>query len=69
MRAGASHPQTLYNRADVALRRGLMHEAIERMASGQVKAPECRIFKLSEARQTHELLDQGLVSGKLVMHP
>ena len=54
---------------DVSLRRGLMHEAIERMASGQVKAPECRIFKLSEVRKTHELLDQGLVSGKLVMHP
>jgi NADPH2:quinone reductase len=54
---------------DVSLRRGLMHEAIEMMASGQVKAPACRIFKLSEVRQTHELLDHGLVSGKLVMHP
>ncbi len=54
---------------DVSLRRGLMHEAIELMASGQVKAPESRIFKLSEVRKTHELLDQGLVSGKLVMHP
>lgn len=54
---------------DVSLRRGLMHEAIDMMASGQVKAPECRIFKLNEVRQTHELLDQGMVSGKLVMHP
>lgn len=54
---------------DVALRRGLMHEAIDMMASGQIKAPECRIFKLSEVRHTHELLDQGMVSGKLVMHP
>ncbi len=54
---------------EVSLRRGLMHEAIDLMASGQVKAPECRIFKLSEVRQTHELLDQGMVSGKLVMHP
>jgi NADPH2:quinone reductase len=54
---------------DVSLRRGLMHEAIELMATQQVKAPECRIFKLSEVRQTHELLDQGMVSGKLVMHP
>jgi NADPH2:quinone reductase len=54
---------------DVSLRRGLMHEAIELMASGQVKAPECQIFKLSKVQKTHELLDQGLVSGKLVMHP
>lgn len=54
---------------DVSLRRGLMHEAIDLMANRQVKAPECRIFKLSEVRQTHELLDQGRVSGKLVMHP
>ena len=54
---------------DVALRRGLMHEAIELMAHAQVKAPECQIFKLSEVRQTHELLDRGMVSGKLVMHP
>ena len=54
---------------DVSLRRGLMHAAIELMATQQVKAPECRIFKLSEVRQTHELLDQGMVSGKLVMHP
>jgi len=54
---------------DVSLRRGLMQEAIALMANAQVKAPECRIFKLSEVRQTHELLDQGMVSGKLVMRP
>lgn len=54
---------------DVAWRRGLMDEAIALMASAQVKAPECQIFKLSEVRQTHELLDRGLVSGKLVMRP
>ena len=54
---------------DVSLRRGLMQEAIALMANAQVKAPKCRIFKLSEVQKTHELLDQGLVSGKLVMHP
>lgn len=54
---------------DAELRRALMHEAIDLMASAQVKAPECRVFKLSEVRQTHALLDQGMVSGKLVMHP
>jgi NADPH2:quinone reductase len=54
---------------DPEARRALMHEAIALMASQQVKAPEHRIFKLSEVRQTHELLDQGMVSGKLVMQP
>jgi NADPH2:quinone reductase len=54
---------------DPQARRALMHEAIELMAKAQVKAPEHRIFKLSEVRQTHELLDQGMVSGKLVMQP
>lgn len=54
---------------DVSLRRSLMQEAIDLMARGQVKAPEFRIFKLTEVRQTHELLDQGMVSGKLVMRP
>jgi len=54
---------------DVSLRRALMHEAITLMAHGQVKAPECQIFKLSQVRTTHELLDRGMVSGKLVMHP
>ena len=54
---------------DPPTRRALMHEAIALMAESHVKAPECRIFKLSEVRQTHELLDQGMVSGKLVMQP
>jgi NADPH2:quinone reductase len=54
---------------DPQARRALMHEAIELMAKGQVKAPEHQIFKLSEVRQTHALLDQGMVSGKLVMQP
>lgn len=55
--------------ADRAVRRGLMNAAIERVAQGQARLPAPRIFKLSEVRQTHVLLDQGLVSGKLVMHP
>ena len=54
---------------DPEARRALMHEAMDLMANAQVKAPEHRIFKLSEVRQTHELLDQGMVSGKLVMQP
>ena len=54
---------------DPQARRALMQEAMALMAQGHVKAPEHRIFKLSEVRQTHELLDQGMVSGKLVMQP
>jgi NADPH2:quinone reductase len=54
---------------DPKARRALMHEAIELMAQGHVKAPVHQIFKLSEVRQTHALLDQGSVSGKLVMQP
>ncbi len=55
--------------ADRPLRRGLMNSAIELLAQGQVIFPRPRIFKLSEVQQTHALLDQGLVRGKLVMHP
>jgi NADPH2:quinone reductase len=54
---------------DPLARRALMHEAIELMAQGHVRPPEHQIFKLSEVRQTHVLLDQGQVSGKLVMQP
>jgi NADPH2:quinone reductase len=39
------------------------------MATAKVQAPACQIFKLSEVRRTHELLDQGMVSGKLIMQP
>lgn len=54
---------------DLAARRAFMHEAIERMAKAQVQAPPSQIFKLSEVRKTHELLDRGRVSGKLIMQP
>jgi NADPH2:quinone reductase len=54
---------------DTSLRRGLMNEAIALMANGQVRAPACQVFKLSEVQLTHALLDQGMVSGKLVMRP
>ena len=54
---------------DIVIRRALMQEAIELMANAQVKASECQVFKFSEVRQTHALLDRGMVRGKLVMHP
>lgn len=50
-------------------RRTLMYEAIELLARQRVHFSPPRIFKLTEVQETHALLDQGLASGKLVMHP
>lgn len=55
--------------ADRAMRRSLMDAAIELLAQKKTTMPAPQIFKLSEVRHTHVLLDQGLVRGKLVMHP
>jgi NADPH2:quinone reductase len=54
---------------DTAARRELMLTGMDLMAQGVVKAPAHQIFNLSEVRRTHELLDLGQVSGKMVMHP
>jgi NADPH:quinone reductase len=54
---------------DTAARRELMGAAMDLMAQGIVKAPAHQIFKLTDVRRIHELLDQGQVSGKMVMHP
>jgi NADPH2:quinone reductase len=50
-------------------RRALMQEAIDLLASGQVKAPAAQVLKLAEVRQAHELLDAGASLGKIVMVP
>ncbi|KQP39713.1 zinc-dependent alcohol dehydrogenase family protein [Pseudorhodoferax sp. Leaf274] len=55
--------------ADRALRRGLMEQAIALMAAGRVRAPMASRFPLAQARQVHELLDQGGTLGKIVLHP
>lgn len=55
--------------ADRNTRRGLMNDAIALLAQKHVSFSPPQIFKLSEVQKTHALLDQGLVSGKLVMHP
>jgi NADPH2:quinone reductase len=55
--------------ADRATRRKLMNEAIALLAQQRVSFTPPQIFKLSDVQKTHALLDQGLVSGKLVMHP
>jgi NADPH:quinone reductase len=54
---------------DRVMRRELMQAAIDLMASGQVLAPASKVFPMSEVIRTHELLDQGLVMGKLVLKP
>jgi NADPH2:quinone reductase len=54
---------------DTSARRELMLTGMELMAQGIVKAPANQIFNLSDVRRTHELLDLGQVSGKMVMHP
>ncbi|MNV48893.1 hypothetical protein D3C71_1408200 [compost metagenome] len=55
--------------ADVVQRRGLMEQAIDLMASGQVRAPRAMRMPLAEARRAHELLDSGGTLGKLVLIP
>jgi len=55
--------------ADKTTRRGLMDAAIELLAKQRVTFSPPQLFKLEEVQKTHALLDQGLVSGKLVMHP
>jgi NADPH2:quinone reductase len=55
--------------ADKDTRRALMNQAIALLAQQRVSFTPPQIFKLSEVQKTHTLLDQGLVSGKLVMHP
>ena len=44
-----------------------MTSAMALLAEGKIKVPQAHLLKLSEVRHAHELLDQGLVSGKIVM--
>ena len=48
---------------------GAVIALIALLAGKRVRFTPPQIFKLSEVQKTHALLDQGLVSGKLVMHP
>ena len=77
--------QTLRNRLDKSLaircfsmhtfdedrstRRALMNEAIDLAAQGGIMFPHKHVYPLADVRKAHVLLDQGQVSGKLVMHP
>jgi NADPH:quinone reductase len=54
---------------DGSTRRELMQSAIDLMASGHVRAPATQLFPMSEVQRAHELLDQGMVMGKLVLQP
>jgi NADPH2:quinone reductase len=50
-------------------RRNMMRSAIELMALGHVKAPASCVMKFSQVAQAHEILDQGLTLGKIVLNP
>ena len=54
---------------DREVRRGLMQEAIELMASGRIKPTPAQRFQFSQVAQAHTLLDQGQSFGKLVITP
>lgn len=54
---------------DPKVRRGLMQEAIELMASGRIKSTPVKAFSFTEISAAHALLDQGLSFGKLVLKP
>jgi NADPH:quinone reductase len=55
--------------ADPALRRGLMADAIDALASGRVRAPSASALPLSRVREAHERLDAPDTLGKIVLHP
>ena len=54
---------------DPTVRRALMTEAIEQMASGQVRAPKATVLPLAQVRQAHDMLDAGSGLGKIVLQP
>ena len=50
-------------------RRNLMLNAIDLMSNGHVKAPSSVVMDFSQVAQAHEILDQGLTLGKIVLKP
>jgi NADPH2:quinone reductase len=51
------------------MRRKLMTDSIEAMASGRVRAPPATVLPFAEARRAHQLLDAPDTLGKIVLHP
>ncbi|MEY3639154.1 MAG: Quinone oxidoreductase 1 [Pseudomonadota bacterium] len=50
-------------------RRSMMKNAIELMSNGHVRSPSALIMDFSQVAQAHEILDQGLTLGKIVLKP
>jgi NADPH2:quinone reductase len=50
-------------------RRKLMMSAIELMSSGHVKAPAALVMNFDQVAEAHQILDQGLTLGKIVLNP
>ncbi|HYF18572.1 MAG TPA: zinc-dependent alcohol dehydrogenase family protein [Ramlibacter sp.] len=55
--------------ADPGLRRQLMSDAIQAMASGRLQAPPATVLPLAAAREAHQRLDAPDTLGKLILHP
>jgi len=55
--------------SDEKNRRELMHQAIEWMATGKVRAPTPTVMPLSEVVKAHLILDKGETFGKIVLSP
>lgn len=51
------------------IRRGLMQLAIDQLASGAVRVPAPKTFRLGEVAQAHTALDEGSSFGKIVLLP
>ncbi|HEY9281044.1 MAG TPA: zinc-dependent alcohol dehydrogenase family protein [Eoetvoesiella sp.] len=52
-----------------AVRRGLMQQAIDLLASGRIAPPAPTALPLSQAQQAHTLLDQAQLLGKIILVP
>ncbi|MEO8297645.1 MAG: zinc-dependent alcohol dehydrogenase family protein [Burkholderiales bacterium] len=55
--------------ADPGRRQALMHDAIDAMARGSIRAPRATLLPLAEARRAHQLLDASDTVGKIVLQP
>jgi NADPH2:quinone reductase len=55
--------------ADAVLRRQLMEESLQLLASGAVRVPDPIVLNLSEVQEAHRILDAGATMGKIVLIP
>jgi NADPH:quinone reductase len=51
------------------VRRGLMQQAIDLMATGKIKPTPATLLSMNDIASAHRLLEQGLSMGKIVIKP